>query len=86
MAYDEGLAQRIRDQLGDVPDPWLEKKMFGGLCFMVRDHMAFGIVGEELMVRLGKDRWAEAAEVARRRPQRPPVNPSRSGSSTRAPG
>ena len=57
MAFDEGLAQRIRDVLQDVPDPWQEKKMFGGLCFMVRGHMAFGIVGDELMVRLGKDRW-----------------------------
>jgi hypothetical protein len=60
MAFDEGLAQRIRDALEDVSDPWEERRMFGGLCFMVRDHMAFGIVGEELMVRLGKERWEAA--------------------------
>lgn len=60
MAYDEGLAHRIREHLDDLPDPWEEKKMFGGLCFMVRGHMAFGIVGEELMVRLGKSRWESA--------------------------
>ncbi len=52
MAYDEGLAQRIREQLqnrGDVE----EKKMFGGLCFMVSNHMCCGIVGDKLMARVG---------------------------------
>ncbi len=34
MAYDEGLAERIRDVLGEVP-VWDEKKMFGGLGFMI---------------------------------------------------
>lgn len=39
MAYDEALAARIRDLIG--PDPELtEKKMFGGLAFLIRDHMA----------------------------------------------
>ena len=38
-----------------------ERKMFGGLAFMVRRHMACGIVGEDLMLRLG----AEAADGAR---------------------
>jgi hypothetical protein len=39
MAYDEVLAQRIRDLIG--PDPELtEKKMFGGLAFLIRGHMA----------------------------------------------
>lgn len=60
MAYDEGLAQRIRENLEDVHDPWEEKRMFGGLCFMVRGHMAFGIVGDELMVRVGAERWQAA--------------------------
>jgi hypothetical protein len=39
MAYDEALAARIRDLIG--PDPELtEKKMFGGLSFLIRGHMA----------------------------------------------
>jgi hypothetical protein len=39
MAYDEGLASRIRDEIG--PDPELtEKKMFGGLAFLIRGHLA----------------------------------------------
>jgi len=59
MAYDEGLAHRIEEQLMGLPDPWEGKRMFGGLCFMVRGHMAFGMVGEELMVRVPRDEWAE---------------------------
>ena len=56
MAYDEGLAQRMRECLEDEPAV-VEKKMFGGLCFMIRGHMAAGIVGDELMVRVGPDAY-----------------------------
>jgi TfoX/Sxy family transcriptional regulator of competence genes len=59
MAYDEGLAQRIRDHLGD--DPRIdERKMFGGLAFLSRGNLACGIVGDELMVRVGPDAWPDA--------------------------
>jgi hypothetical protein len=45
MAYDEGLAARIRDLIG--PDPDLtEKKMFGGLAFLTRGHMAISASGQ----------------------------------------
>jgi hypothetical protein len=45
MAYDEALAQRIRDLIG--PDPELtEKKMFGGLAFLIRGHMAISASGQ----------------------------------------
>jgi hypothetical protein len=45
MAYDEGLADRIRDLIG--PDPELtEKKMFGGLAFLVSGHMAISASGQ----------------------------------------
>ncbi len=60
MAYDEGLAQRIRDHLDRGHDPWEAKQMFGGLCFLVGGHMAFGVLGDEIMVRLGKENWADA--------------------------
>jgi hypothetical protein len=44
MAYDEDLATRIRDLIG--PDPELtEKKMFGGLAFLIRGHMAISASG-----------------------------------------
>ena len=45
MAYDEDLAARIRDLIG--PDPELtEKKMFGGLAFLIRGHMAISASGQ----------------------------------------
>lgn len=59
MAYDEGLAQRVRELL----EPYrgaLERKMFGGLAFMLDGNMCVGIVGDELMVRVGPDRYDEA--------------------------
>ena len=59
MAYDEGLAERIRDRLRDRQDV-VEKKMFGGLAFMVRGHMSVGINGDELMVRVGKEAYEES--------------------------
>lgn len=52
MAYDEGLAQRIREVL-DPTEAITEKKMFGGLAFLERGHMFVGIVGETLMARIG---------------------------------
>lgn len=52
MAYDEGLAERIRKALSERLDVG-EKRMFGGLCFMVSDHMCCGIVGDTLMARVG---------------------------------
>ncbi len=59
MAFDEGLAERIRDLTSDQPD-MTERKMFGGLCFMRSGNMCFGIVGSELMVRVGHDAYAAA--------------------------
>jgi len=52
MAYDQHLADRIRAALATTPDV-SERKMFGGLAFMVAGHMACGIVGDDLMLRLG---------------------------------
>ena len=43
MAHDEGLAQRVRELLENEPD-FQEKKMFGGLCFLIRGNMACGII------------------------------------------
>ncbi len=61
MAYDEGLAQRIREALDDRPGI-AERKMFGGLCFTLNGNMACGVTGDELMVRVGPDKHAEALE------------------------
>lgn len=58
MAYDEGLAERIRNLISDRKDV-VEKRMFGGLCFMISGHMAFGIVHDQLMARVGSDQYQE---------------------------
>jgi TfoX N-terminal domain len=59
MAYDETLAERIREALAGERGVH-EIKMMGGLCFMVGGHMALGIVGEDLMVRVGPERYERA--------------------------
>lgn len=59
MAYDEGLAERIRGVLEAQPGV-SEKRMFGGIAFMVNDRMALGIAKEKLMVRVGQDAYAAA--------------------------
>jgi TfoX/Sxy family transcriptional regulator of competence genes len=51
MAFDEGLAERIRSVLEARPDVD-ERRMFGGICFLVAGKMACGVVGDELLVRV----------------------------------
>ncbi|NJD08801.1 MAG: TfoX/Sxy family protein [Methylococcaceae bacterium] len=59
MAYDEILAQRIRNAL--VSDATVtEKKMFGGIAFLREGHMFVGVSGTSLMARVGKDNYADA--------------------------
>ncbi len=59
MAYDEELATRIRNRLDD-PLGVSERKMFGGVAFMVYGNMCVGIVGRDLMVRLGQAEYEKA--------------------------
>ena len=56
MAFDEGLAERVREALRDRRD-LTEKKMFGGLCFLLGGNMCCGIVGDELMLRVGPEQY-----------------------------
>ena len=67
MAYDEGLADRIRMALRGRDDV-VEKKMFGGLTFMVAGRMACGVVKDELMVRVGPDGHGSALAEPHTRP------------------
>ena len=79
MAYDKGLARRVRDAFalrqaqgerrvgpegerrGDAGlDGVVERKMFGGLAFMLDGNMAAGILGDRLMVRVGAEAYEEA--------------------------
>jgi len=59
MAYDEALAERIREVLADSADV-TEQKMFGGLAFLVRGHMVCGVTHDDLMLRLGPEGAAAA--------------------------
>jgi len=54
MSYDEGLAERIRDAVPAGVELG-EKKMFGGLCYLLHGNMACGIIGDRLMLRLSKE-------------------------------
>ena len=69
MAFDEDLADRAR------PGSLLagragvrEQKMFGALCFMLEGNMACGIIGNELMVRVGKENLEDALSQPHSRP------------------
>ena len=59
MAYDEGVAERIRDVFDGRSDI-VEKKMFGGIAFMHSGNMCCGIVDDMLMARVGPDAYEEA--------------------------
>lgn len=59
MAYDEKLAERMRTILADRTDV-VEKKMFGGLAFMLAGNMCCGINGKQLMARVGPEQYENA--------------------------
>jgi len=67
MAYDERLADRIRAALPDRADV-TERKMFGGIAYMVGGNMACGIMADALMARIGADATAAALEEPHTRP------------------
>jgi TfoX/Sxy family transcriptional regulator of competence genes len=54
MAFDDGLAARVRDLLDNRSDVE-DKRMFGGLAFLVAGNMACGVHGEDLIVRVDRD-------------------------------
>ena len=52
MPYNDDLATRVRAALGSLPGV-TEKKMFGGLAFMLNGNMCVGVTSDDLMVRVG---------------------------------
>jgi TfoX/Sxy family transcriptional regulator of competence genes len=52
MAYDEVVAERVRSALGKTPEV-VEKRMFGGIAFLLRGNMCCGVIGGLLMLRVG---------------------------------
>ncbi len=58
MPYDEKLVERVRGVLAGEASK--ERKMFGGLTFMLQGNMCCGVEGERLMVRVGPEKYDEA--------------------------
>jgi TfoX/Sxy family transcriptional regulator of competence genes len=67
MAYDEKLADRVREALADIPNVE-EKKMFRGVTFMVDDKMCVSVSGNELMLRLDPELTEQLVEENGTRP------------------
>ena len=67
MAYDEKLAARVRKALAGEAD-LTERKMFGGLSFMLNGNMCCGVVAGDLMVRVGPDAYGNALQQRGARP------------------
>jgi TfoX/Sxy family transcriptional regulator of competence genes len=67
MACDEGLAERVRSILSRRGG-FSERKMFGGVCFMIDGHMCCGVTKTDLMLRLAAD---EVMRALRRQHTRP---------------
>ena len=59
MAYDEFLATRVRAALGPLPN-LEEKKMFGGVGFILHGNMACGVHKNDLIVRVGEAKYQDS--------------------------
>jgi len=57
MAYDKDLAERVKNMLADR-DGFVERKMFGGIGFLLRGNMACGILQNDLIVRVGPEKYS----------------------------
>jgi hypothetical protein len=66
MAFNEQLAERIREGLAGHKA--VEKRMFGGLCFMLNDAMCCGVHKNDFVARVGPERLAEALRKPHARP------------------
>ena len=67
MPYNEELAARVRAALGPLPGV-TEKKMFGGLAFMLNGNMCVGVTGDDLMVRVGPEEHENLLTLPHARP------------------
>lgn len=59
MVYDEGLAERVRELISDQQG-YEEKKMFGGIGFLIHGNMACGVIREELIIRVGAEKYTDS--------------------------
>lgn len=67
MAYDEKLAERLRKALS-TESGLTERKMFGGVSFLLNGNMCCGVVGEKLVVRVGPEDYESALSEDHARP------------------
>jgi len=81
MSLDEKLANRIRDALAPR-EAVTERRMFGGIAFMVGGNMAVGVIGEDLMVRLDPADAQRALAEPHTRPMDFTGRPAKSRSSS----
>lgn len=65
MAYNEHLADRIKENLESRKIKYIEKKMFGGVCLMVDDKMLMGVMKDQLMARV--DPEVDAPQALKRK-------------------
>jgi hypothetical protein len=83
VAYDSKLAERIRSAFAARADV-KERKMFGGVAFLLNGNMCCGVHRTELIVRLDRGRCARSPAYARLRPDRPPNEGVADGRARRA--
>lgn len=62
MAYDEALAERVLSLVA-ARDDVSERRMFGGWALMLSGHMACGVIGDELLARVGRDGYEDALDL-----------------------
>lgn len=67
MAYDDKAAERVRRALSGRPE-LVEKRMMGGVCFMLSGNMCAGVSGSAIMIRVGPDAYAQALTQPHVRP------------------
>nr|NQU92968.1 TfoX/Sxy family protein [Bacteroidota bacterium] len=60
MAYDEHLADRIKQTLQEKRISFEEKKMMGGICYMVDDKMCAGVIKDKMMARIAPEVYEES--------------------------
>ncbi|MFN2204109.1 MAG: TfoX/Sxy family protein [Caldilineaceae bacterium] len=69
MAYDETTAARVAAVLQEIsPVPAVEKKMFGGIAYMIQGNMSIGVNKDNIMVRVGPDAYDDALAQPHVRP------------------
>lgn len=66
MVYNEQLASKIRTMA--KRKGLTEKKMFGGMAFLLNGNLCFGVIKEDLLVRVGPERHGEVVKLAHARP------------------